>query len=48
VGGQAGEETPLEERTTKYGAVEGKRVGGQAGEESDQKKTESHTKSKAK
>jgi hypothetical protein len=48
VGGQAGDETPLDERTTKYGAVEGKRVGGQAGEESDPKKTESNTKSRAK
>jgi hypothetical protein len=44
MGGQAGQEPALEERTTKYGSVGGKRVGGQAGKESDQKGAKSKAK----
>lgn len=44
MGGQAGQEPALEERTTKYGSVGGKRVGGQAGNESDQKGAKSKAK----
>jgi hypothetical protein len=44
VGGQAGQEPPMEERTIGDGSSGGERVGGQAGLEGDPKKRDSEAK----